>query len=109
MLGLLIILMNVGSRYVSQDMPKTVEIMLRHPLARILIIFSIVYVSTRDIEISLFITLVFIILTQHLLHEDSPYCIMGQYIDTNNDHEISLNELDRAQKVLDSYRKALIK
>lgn len=107
LLGLLIILMNIGSRYVVQDMPKIVDRVLMSPISKMLVVFSIVYVSTRDVEISLFLTLVFILLTQHLLHEKSPYCIVGRFIDTNNDHEISLKELNDAQKVLDSYRKAL--
>ena len=107
LLGLLIIMMNIGSRYVIQDMPKIVEKMLMHPIARMLIIFSILYVSTRDIEVSLLLTLLFILFTRHLLHENSPYCMVGHLLDSNNDKAISMKELDDAQKVLDSYRKEL--
>lgn len=110
LLGLFIILMNVGSRYVVQDMPKNVNMLLQHPITKLLITFGIVYVSTRDIEVSLFLTLIFIILTKYLLHEKSAYCIVPKHVielDKDKDKKVSLEELDRAQKVLDAYRDAL--
>jgi len=110
LLGLFIILMNVGSRYVVQDMPKAVNRLLMHPITRLIVTFGIVYVSTRDIEISLFLTLLFVLFTKYLLHEESAYCILPKHIielDKDNDRRVSLEELERAQKVLDAYKKAL--
>jgi hypothetical protein len=63
--------------------------------------------GTRDIYISLILTAVFFVLTQHLFNEESKFCVLPkQYreyhlFDTNKDGEISQQEINDAVSLLD--------
>ena len=63
--GLVMIMMNIGSKYVNLKLSKTQEQFLKGAIARQILIFSIIWMGTRDIITSLILTAVFIILTDH--------------------------------------------
>lgn len=107
-LGVLIILMNIGSKYVAQDVPPAINLFLQHWALKAIILFSILFVSLRDLEISLVLTLVTIILFRHLFHPESPFCVLPAHyinLDQNQDGQISPEELARAQAILDRIKK----
>jgi len=110
--GLVMIMLNIGSKYVTIELSKTQEQYLRNSVARQFLIFSIVWLGTKDIVTSLGLTAAFIILTQYLFNENSSFCILpkhitqiNEYIDINNDEEISENEINNAIKVLEKAKK----
>lgn len=108
--GLVMIMLNIGSKYITIDLSKTQEQYLRNNIARQLLIFSISWMGSRDILISLVLTAVFNILTMHLFNENSSLCIIPKeyrvlhdLIDTNNDNKISEEELKKAEEILNKY------
>ena len=74
--GVIMIFMNVGSKYVTIELSKTQEQYLRNTLARQLLIFSISWFGTHDIIMSLALVAIFPLLTQHLFNENSPFCVL---------------------------------
>tara|TARA_B110000444_G_scaffold35071_1_gene30477 strand:+ start:3244 stop:3726 length:483 start_codon:yes stop_codon:yes gene_type:complete len=105
-LGLMMIFMNLGSRYIEIKLTKGQEMMLKN-IAREVLIFTIAFMGSRDIFISLIITAVFIILTNFVFNENSKFCVLPEkykklanIIDTNNDGEVSREELEKAYEVL---------
>ena len=65
------------------------------------------WMATRDIYTSLVLTAVFIILSDNLFNEESNYCVVPEYYrvmskltDTNNDNNITQEEIDKAKHVL---------
>jgi hypothetical protein len=106
--GLVMIMLNIGSKYVTIKLSKTQEEYMKHAIARQLLIFSIIWMGTRDIYISLGLTAVFIVLTQYLFNEESSFCILPAHMrvikssmDVNDDDEISDAEIHRAVKILE--------
>ena len=106
-IGIAMILLNVGSKYVDFKFTKSQEQMLRNGIARELLIFTIVFMGTRDILYAIVLTAAFIILSEHVFNEKSPYCLVSDkfkkitaLIDTNNDGIISPEEEARALIVL---------
>lgn len=106
-LGIVMILMNVGSKYIEFGFSKTQEQALRNGIGREILIFAIVFLGTHDIIISILMTAAFIILSDYLFNEDSEYCLAPNYlksvaslIDTNNDGKISPEEEKRAIEIL---------
>ena len=106
-LGIVMILMNVGSKYIEFGFSKTQEQALRNGIGREILIFAIVFLGTHDIIISILMTAAFIILSDYLFNEDSEYCLAPNYlksvaslIDTNNDVKISPEEEKRAIEIL---------
>jgi hypothetical protein len=116
--GIIMLILNIGSRYIDIGFSKTQEQLLRNLLIRELLIFSIAFTSTRDIVMSIIVTAAFIILADFFFHEKSKYCIISDKmrqiqlaIDINQDNIISPKEEEDALMVLkraDKQRQRLV-
>ena len=108
--GIVMLLLNVGSKYIEMGFSKTQEEALRNGLGREILIFAILFMGTHDIIISILMTAAFIILSDYLFNENSKLCVIpnrlksiSYMIDKNNDNIISEKEEKAA---LDILRKA---
>ena len=108
--GVAMLMLNIGSKYISIGLSKSQESYLTSNLARQLLIFSAAFVATKDLLISLSLTLIFILFADYIFNETSRFCILPKQltkiIDTNNDGIISDDELKNAIDVLTKARKA---
>ena len=105
--GIVMLLMNIGSKYITIELSENQQELLRNSIIRQLFIFTIVWMGTRDIVAALILTAVFTILTQYLFHENSRLCILPKQlrqlkksIDVNNDNVLSQDEINRAIRIL---------
>lgn len=74
--GIIMILVNIGSKYITVKLSKSQEAYLRNHVAREILIFAACWMGTHDIVMSLILTGAFFGLTQHLFNEESPMCIL---------------------------------
>lgn len=107
--GIMILILNIGSRIFTLKFNGTSEKILKMGLTRQLIIFSIAWMGTRDIYSSFVLTAVFIFLSDYLFNENSKLCVIPEKyralkdeIDTNKDGIISTDELNRAIELIKS-------
>lgn len=106
--GMIMIMLNIGSKYITLKLSKSQEVFLRNYVAREVLIFSICWMGTRDILIAFIMTGLFVITVDYLFHEDSPYCLVAEktmkdlhkLIDTDDDGVLSQKEIDHALNVL---------
>lgn len=110
--GVVMILLNVGSKFISIQFSKSTEEYLKMNVTKQLLVFSMAWMGTRDIYTSLVLTAVFTILSDHLFNEESPYCcvpekyrILAKLIDTNNDTRVSEDEINNAISILEKAKK----
>lgn len=110
--GILMILMNIGSKYVDIGLTKSQERVLRNGLGREIVIFCVVFLGTRDLVLSIIMTAAFIILSDHIFNEESKFCVIPEHmkklsslIDTNNDGIISPSEIKHAMEILEKAKK----
>tara|TARA_B100000965_G_C19481368_1_gene708677 strand:- start:562 stop:945 length:384 start_codon:yes stop_codon:yes gene_type:complete len=103
----MMLLINIGSRYIELGFTKTQEQALRNGLGRELLIFAIVFMGSHDIVISTLMTAAFVILSDHLFNERSRFCVLparlrkiADIVDKNNDQEISAQEEKNALDIL---------
>lgn len=99
--GLMIITLNIASKFVTIRLNKTMENYLKYTFSRQILVFAIAWMGTRDIYIALMLTLAFIVVMDFLLNEASMFCVLPQHI-----HEYYAN-LEESQEVsYDDYIKA---
>ena len=101
--GLMMILLNIGSKYIELDLNNQHKQFLSSTAIRRIGIFTIAFIATRDILASLVITACFIIFVLNLFNSDSDYCILPKSIkelDKNNDGKISPEEIKNAYDTL---------
>jgi hypothetical protein len=110
LIGVFMIFMNIGSRYIELKLTKGQEMILKN-IAREILIFTIAFVATKDLIMSFTITAIFIILANFVFNEKSKYSILPEkykklasLIDTNNDNVISENEINKAYDILKKAR-----
>jgi len=107
--GCIMILMNLGGKYVSKDVSRAADNILDTKLTRRFLIFCIAFVATRDVVSSIIIMLLFIVIFSYFLNENSNYCILPKKyiinIDENKDGIISKEEIEKSKKLLDKISK----
>lgn len=101
--GIAMLLLNIGSRYIEIGLSKTQEEALKAGLARELLIFAMVYMGTKDVLLSIGMTAAFVVLSEHLLNDESNFCVIPSYmkklrleIDLNKDDKVTDNEIEQA-------------
>lgn len=110
--GVIMILLNVGSKFITIQFSKSTEEYMKYLISKQLLVFAMAWMGTRDIYAALGLTAVFTILSEHLFNEESSMCIvphkyrvLEKLIDTNNDGVVSETELAAAIAVLDKAKK----
>jgi len=105
--GIMLIILNISSKFISINLSKTMEAYLKYTFSTNVLIFSIVWIGTRDIVISFFITFLYYLFTNYIFNEKSNYCCFSEQftsyhlnlLDKNNE-EISEKDIQRAIDVL---------
>ena len=101
--GILMILLNIGSRYIEIKFSKSQKQILGSKMLRRILIFTVCFISTRDIIVSLILTASFIIIVLNLFNDESEYCILPKSfrnLDLNKDGKISPDEIKIAYETL---------
>ena len=78
LIGLSIIIMNLGGGYIRKEVPDYIEEFFNTPILRRFFIFVVVLIYTKDVGTALIVTLLFVILFSILLNEKSKYCILTE-------------------------------
>ena len=113
--GLMIITLNIVSKYVNIGLSKSMESYLKYTFSRQLLVFSIAWMGTRDIYIAFFITFIFTLCAEYLFNEDSIFCILSEDFsdfhktlidnETNNSDKVTDDEIQKAKDVLEKAKK----
>ena len=74
--GVVMIMLNVGSKFISVQFSKSAEEYLKFSITKQLLVFAMAWMGTRDIYTALVLTAVFVILSEHMFNEESHFCIV---------------------------------
>ena len=102
-IGLMMIILNIGSKYINIDLGNYETSLLSSRVLGYFLIFTIVFIATRDIKVSIIVSILFGFIFMELFHEKSPYTILPDSIkdlDFNKDGVISPDEIERAYNIL---------
>ena len=101
--GLMIITLNISTKFVNLNLPKTVESYLKYTFSKQILVFAIAWMGTRDIYIALIITVIFIFLIDFMFNENSSMCILPEsFTDyhVSKLDQVSDDEIKKAKEVL---------
>lgn len=110
--GIIMILLNVGSKFITIQFSKSTEEYLKMNIGKQMLVFAMAWLGTREIYAALLLTAAFVILSEHMFNEESEYCvvpkehrILSKLIDTTEDGVVSEVELNEAIKVLEKSKR----
>jgi len=110
--GVIMILLNVGSKFISIQFSKSTEEYMKYTVSKQLLVFAMAWMGTRDIYTAFGLTAIFTILSDHLFNEESSMCIvphdyrvLHKLVDTNNDGNVSETEIATAIAILEKAKK----
>jgi len=116
--GLIVIILNVSSKFTTLPISKTMESYLKNTFSRHILVFAIAWVGTRDIFTAITVTILFILVMNVLLNERSPFCCftesfmnyhMSLIDEGKQEDSISKEELDIAIKTFEKAQAILTK
>lgn len=76
--GIIIIMLNISSKFVTIKLSKPLEGYLKYTFSRDILVFAMAWMGTRDIYTALFMTLVFSICANFLFNEKSQFCCLPE-------------------------------
>jgi hypothetical protein len=110
--GVVMILLNVGSKFIQIQFSKSTEEYMKWSVSKQLLVFAMAWMGTRDIYTALGLTAVFTILSDFLFNVESNLCIvpynyrvLHKLVDTNEDGVVTEPELAAAIAVLEKAKR----
>jgi hypothetical protein len=76
-IGIMMLVLNLGGRFISLEVTKKQEQFLQHPWIRRLLIFTVFFVATRNIWVAFWLTITVILFLGYIFNENSALCIFG--------------------------------
>jgi hypothetical protein len=77
-IGIMMLILNLGGRFISLEVTKKQEQFLQLPWVRRALIFTVLFVATRNIWVAFWTTVAVVLLLGYLFNENSALCIFGQ-------------------------------
>jgi uncharacterized membrane protein len=107
--GLMIIILNIASKFVTFKLSKSMESYLKFTFSKQVLVFAMAWMGTRDIYIALFMTVLFTIFMEYLFNEESPFCCLPEeftdYHVSLLDEKVSDEDIRKAKEVLEKAEK----
>jgi hypothetical protein len=71
------LILNLGGRFISLEVTKKQEQFLQLPYVRRILIFTVLFVATRNLWVAFWTTVIVVLFLGYLFNENSALCIFG--------------------------------
>jgi hypothetical protein len=101
--GIMMICLNIGSRYIQLNLDESTESYIKYALTKEILVFTISWMATRNIYMSLGLTAVFIVLADFIFNEKSRYCLLPKkFIKSRRMNELVDNKILSEKEINDA-------
>jgi hypothetical protein len=76
--GIMMLVLNLGGRFIAMEITKEQEQFFQHPWVRRFLIFVVLFVATRNLIISFWLTVIVVLVLGYLFNENSAFYINGK-------------------------------
>ena len=74
----MMLILNLGGRFIAMEISKEQEQFFQHPWVRRFLIFVVLFVATRNLLVSFWLTILVVLTLGYLFNENSAFCIIGK-------------------------------
>jgi hypothetical protein len=74
-IGLMMLLLNLGGRFIGMEVSKEQEKFFQHPWVRRALIFTVLFVATRNVFVAFIMTILVLLVVSFLFNENSNLCL----------------------------------
>ena len=99
-LAMMMVIFNLGSKYLVLDLSKNQEIILKNTIFRKFTLFCVFFIGCRDVRVSFLMMILFTLVTKTILNQNSMLYVFP-YIRTQSVQ--SREEYDMAKEVIRKY------
>ncbi len=110
--GIIMILINIGSRFIDIKFSKNQEKFIKYIFNKEVLVFAVSWRATGDIYMALILTAIFAISVNIVFNDECVYCILPEKMtnysdsfDLNGDGEITDEEIEKAKELLKNVEK----
>jgi hypothetical protein len=109
-IGLIMIILNIGSKYITVQTSKSMEEYMKLTISKQILVFSMCFLGTRCVVTSILLTSGFTILSEFIFNEESEYCIVPKcyrilHTLPPDDGIITEDEYKNASEIVEKYKK----
>jgi len=76
--GIMMLILNLAGRFIAMEITKEQEQFFQNPWVRRFLIFVVIFVATRNLIISFWLTIIVVLLIGYLFNENSAFWIIGK-------------------------------
>jgi len=105
LIGLLMILLNLGGRFLPMELTKQQEAFLQNGWVRPVILFTAIFIATRNLAVAFWLTLIIFSILWFLANETSAFCMIPGWCQQS--HELSKEHESLYEKNLSQVRSHL--
>ncbi len=98
-IGLMMLTMNLGSRFLGLEMSKGQEAFFSHPWIRSFLIFVVFFIGTRNVWVAFWLAFTAILLLGYLFNENSSLCLFKAGLPGSSCAKLEANKLESATKL----------
>lgn len=74
-IGLMMLLLNLGGRFIGLEVSRDQEKFFQHPYVRRALIFTVLFVATRNVLVAAIMTIFVLLVVSYLFNENSSLCL----------------------------------
>ena len=93
LIGIVMVIINFGARFIVNELNEEQKKLINSKYLRRIIIFLVIFMATRDIVISLVLTVIVILVIFEFFNEDSEYSLVPKK------EKVIKDDLDKDQKI----------
>ena len=93
LIGIIMVVINLGARFIVNELNEEQKKLINSKYLRRIIIFLVIFMATRDIVISLVLTVIVILVIFEFFNEDSEYSLVPKK------EKVIKDDLDKDEKI----------
>ena len=104
MIGLIMVIVNLGARFIVNELDEKQKKMINSKYLRRLLIFLVIFMATRDLGISIVLTVVVILFLFEFFNENSEFSLLPKKIDDDDEGENTEDKNQKIDRIIDDLK-----